>query len=202
MDADGLIVGMAPPESYRDIGSSKFSRYVNLTDSEREWHSSFHYFGQNAYAYILQKYGDFIDFVSVQFYESYSRAGMAVHHDGISPSEYLVCYVEKLSLAGDSLDVDFSTDSSVEIRSRNVPLPREKLVFGLANGWAAATEQDKTLYIAPEELEFAWTHLSRQNLLPRGFMFWTIDEEGNRGVFLARELRKILDSPISDQEEE
>lgn len=201
MDSDGLIVGMAPPESYLDIESSKFSRYVNLTDAEREWHDSFHYFGQNVYAYILQKYGDCIDFVSVQFYESYSRAGMAVHHDGMSPSEYLVRYIEKLRSNGDTLDVDFSNDKSVDIRSRSVPFPREKLVFGLANGWAAAAGQDKTLYIAPAELEFAWTRLSHQHLLPRGFMFWTIDEEGNRGIFLAKELRKILDSPVLVQDE-
>ena len=196
---------MAPPESYLDIGSSKFSRYVNLTDAEREWHSSFHYFGQNVYAYILQKYGDSIDFVSVQFYESYSRASMAVHHSGMSPAEYLVGYMEKLFLNDDMVDVDFSTDQddSVNILSHRVSLPRKKLVFGLANGWASSFSsegQDKTLYISAEQLEFAWTRLSRQGLLPRGFMFWTIDEEGNRGIFLASDLRKILDSPALDEE--
>jgi len=193
---------MAPPESYLDITSSKFSRFVNLTDSEREWHTEFQYFGENVYAYILQKYGAYVDFVSIQFYESFSKAAMAVNHDDMSPAEYLVCYVERLVLSHKTLDVDFSTDPEPSVNNlhRNVSFPLGKLVFGLANGWAYSEKgNEKTLYISPEQLDFAWTRLSRQRSLPRGFMFWTIDEEGNRGIFLAKDLRKILDSPVSDQ---
>lgn len=193
---------MAPPESYLDIASSKFSRFVNLTDSEREWHTEFQYFGENVYAYILQKYGAYVDFVSVQFYESFSRSAMAVYYDGLSPAEYLVWYVERLVLNHEILDVGFSTDPepSVNDLQHNVSFPLDKLVFGLANGWAYSEKgNERTLYISPEQLDLAWTRLSRQRTLPRGFMFWTINEEGNRGIFLAKELRKILDSPVSDQ---
>jgi len=66
LSADGLFVGMAPPQSYLDIYSSNWSRFVNLTDPEREWHSDFHYFGNNVYAYILKKYAKFLDLVSIQ----------------------------------------------------------------------------------------------------------------------------------------
>jgi len=87
---------MAPPQSYLDLSSSKFSRYVNLTDDERQWHSEFSYFGANVYAYVLHKYGHWVDFVSLQFYESYSKAAQAVYYDGIAPSNYLQRYVEDL----------------------------------------------------------------------------------------------------------
>jgi len=192
---------MAPPESYLDITSSKFSRYVNLTDSERDWHADFHYFGANVYAYLLQKYGSYIDFVSVQFYESYSKAALAVHHEGLSPAVYLVTFVERLLLNKETMEVDFSSDpeSSVKALSPTVPFPLEKLVLGLANGWSSP-DNEKTLYIPAEELEFAWTRLFRQRALVRGFMFWTINEEGNRDVFLAKDLKRILESPVADEE--
>ena len=121
---------------------------------------------------------------------------MAVYHDGVSPSEYLVHLVDALVLKQETMYVDFFTDPdrSVRLLSRNVSLPLEKLVFGLGNGWTSVDSGDeKALYIPPEELELAWNRLSRQHSLPRGFMFWTIDEEGRRGIFLANELRRILD---------
>ena len=34
---DGYIIGIAPPQSYLDVQSSKFSRYVNLTEPDRPW---------------------------------------------------------------------------------------------------------------------------------------------------------------------
>lgn len=192
---------MAPPQSYLDIDSTKFSRFVNLTDPQREWHSDFHYFGANVYAYILQKYASSIDLVHIQFYESYSKAGLAVYHDLIAPSEYLVCFVEALVLNQETMIVDFSEDpdSSVNALQRNVSLPLEKLVIGLGNGWTSVDGGDeKALYVSPEQLEILWKRLSRRRSLVRGFMFWTIDEEGRGGICLAKELRKILDSPTPD----
>lgn len=197
---DGLIIGMAPPESYLDISSSKFSRYVNLTEPARGWHSDFHYFGENVYAYLLQKYGSYIDFVSVQFYESYSKASLAVHHNGMSPAEYLIGFVERLRLNGETMYVDFSSDPDASVRTLDpiVSFPLNKLVFGLANGWASPGDE-KALYIQPKELGFTWKRLSAQNSLPRGFMFWTINEEGNRGVFLAKELYHIVECSVEDE---
>jgi hypothetical protein len=80
---DGYIVSMAPPQSYLDVTNSNFSRFVNLTDPVRSWHAEFSYFGANVYAYILSKCGEYIDFVSIQFYESYSKASMVVNDDKI-----------------------------------------------------------------------------------------------------------------------
>eukprot|EP00980_Cylindrotheca_fusiformis_P030938 scaffold25659_cov132-Cylindrotheca_fusiformis.AAC.2 len=34
---DGYIIGMAPPQSYLDLQSSRFSRSVNLTEPDRPW---------------------------------------------------------------------------------------------------------------------------------------------------------------------
>lgn len=34
---DGYIIGMAPPQSYFNLGRSDFSRSVNLTESGRRW---------------------------------------------------------------------------------------------------------------------------------------------------------------------
>lgn len=34
---DGYIIGMAPPQSYFDLGRSSFSRSVNLTEPDRLW---------------------------------------------------------------------------------------------------------------------------------------------------------------------
>ena len=200
--ADGRFVSMAPPQSYLDIGSKRFSRYVNLTDTEQErhdWHGDFSYFGANVYAYILQCYGDYVDLVSIQFYESYSRAGKAVYHDGMSASDYLIRFVETLVVANEeTLYVDFSNDPDVGMLGhQNVSLPLQKLIFGLGNGWTGAAGDDKALYIAPDQLEAAWTALRKRNLMPRGFMFWTINAEGTNGIYLAHELCRILQMTAS-----
>lgn len=191
--ADGYIIGMAPPQSYLDAvdGSSHFSRYVNLTDSQRQWHGDFHYFGANVFAYLLAKYGDYIDVVSVQLYESYSRAAEAVYNEDQQPWEYLLQYVSRLHANDFQYYVAFSEDAQVGLSGCNVTVPLSKLVFGLANGWAD-TKDEKTVYISPQQVQMAWTVLHEKDLLPRGFMFWTIDEEGTNGVNLARGLNSVL----------
>jgi len=194
VDVDKFIVGIAPPESYLDIyGSGRFSRYVNLTEPERRWHPEFHYFGANGYAYLLTaKFGEFIDFVSIQFYESYSRAGMTVHEDGISPAEYLQKYVEKANVGGYlAATINFSDDAELNYPSETIRIPLSKLVFGLANGWAD-DGGDKTLYMSPEQVEEAWKVFDSKGVSPRGLMFWTINEEGSNGVYFAQELSRIL----------
>jgi hypothetical protein len=70
-----FFVSLAAPQSYLDVhGTSRFSRYVTLTDQHRQWHGEFQYFGANVYAYLLAKSGHCIDLISVQLNESYSRA--------------------------------------------------------------------------------------------------------------------------------
>jgi hypothetical protein len=193
---DGYIVGMAPPQSYMNFDNSHFSRYVNLTDPSRPWHPEFHYFGANVYSYLLAKHGDDIDFVSMQLYESYSLAAMAVYHQDVSPEDYLVGYVEGLIVKQESkFYVDFSMDKVLDMEGQFVHLPLSKLVIGLANGWAADPENRKHVFITPDQVEKAYRALKLSahcDLSPRGFMFWTIEEEGTRNVHLARDVHKIL----------
>jgi chitinase len=187
---------MAPPQSYMDFDNSHFSRNVNLSEPSRPWHPEFHYFGANVYSYLLAKYGDHIDFVSMQLYESYSLAAMAVYHQDVSPEDYLVGYIEGLIFKQESkFYVDFSMDKGLEMQGQYVHLPLSKLVIGLANGWAADPENRKHVFIPPDRIEKAYRALKQSaygDFSPRGFMFWTIEEEGTRNVHLARELHKIL----------
>jgi hypothetical protein len=194
--AAGYVVAMAPPQSYLDIDTPKFSRFVNLTDPSREWHSEFSYYGHNVYSYLLAKYGDYMDLVSMQFYESYSRAGQAVVQDGMSPSKYLADYVERLAQE-ESFVVDFSSDPSVKLPKTKISFPLSKLVLGFANGWAAPENDDgitdeRKFYASADEIRTAWERLRDEKQLPRGLMFWTINEEGMHDIYFAQELGKII----------
>lgn len=172
--ADGFVVGMAPPQSYLDIEERGFTRSVNLTDPSRGWHGDFHYFGRNVYAYLLSKYGDSIDFVSVQFYESYSRAGLEVFHNRVAPASYLEKYVQDLVANKDeSFFVDFDQDPSLHHSSRMVSFPLSKLVFGFANGWGAK-DDEKVCFFHPNDIAIAYKALTSSNQAPRGFMFWVM----------------------------
>jgi hypothetical protein len=186
---------MAPPQRYLDAfdnGSHAYSRYVNLTDASRTWHSEFSYFGANVYAYLLHKAGDWIDVVFLQFYESYSRASMDIVLERISPSAYLVRYIER-SLQGTDMvgSVDFDEDVQAKTPGRILRLPLDKLVLGLANGWADNGD-DKTLFISTQEFDAAWSQLRSKGIEPRGAGFWTIDEEGTNGAHFARELSRSI----------
>lgn len=59
----GYIVSMAPPESYFDVQTSEFSKYVNLTYPSDVWPNvdpQFQYHGRNSYAaaYALNPDGE------------------------------------------------------------------------------------------------------------------------------------------------
>ena len=187
---DGHIVTMAPPQSYLDIQSPNFSRYVNLTVPTRSWHPEFHYFGSNVYAYILSHYSSYIDLISVQLYESYSNAALAVYHDKVTPQDYLVQYIQGLAAQEFRFYVDFSQDISVELHGQYIPLPLDKLVIGLPNGWVL--DNDKQYYMSAEQCQDAYQRLITHNLAPRGFMFWTIERRGYKGVYLAKALGEML----------
>jgi chitinase len=180
--ADGLTVSMAPPQSYFDAGSSKFSRYVNLTDPTRSWkHSEFSYYGANVYACVYAKWGDSIDFVSIQLYESYSRAMYESRSVGV------VDYLVKL-IGLTEWNVNFSEDPLVELPDQVIVLPPHKLVIGLANGWA---DGEKSMFISPREIERAYQQLEDYSQ-PRGIMFWTINLEEQYGVNMAEGLNQLL----------
>ena len=188
---DGYIVGIAPPQSYLDPSSIRFSRNVNHTHPGRTWHDEFSHAGRNVYAYLLARYGHAIDMVSIQLYESYSRAAYAIYKLGMSPSEYLDSYVEDLALRHEKFWVHFPQDAEIEMESQSVPLPLSKLVIGLANGWANDGDE-KTLYIDPSDVALAYNRLTERGRTLRGFMFWTIDEEGRNGVHMADALNQVL----------
>ena len=187
---DGFIVSMAPPQSYLDFGTSRFSRFVNLTYPTRTWHSEFSYYGANVYSYLLAKYGDYFDIVSVQLYESYSRANYEISQLGDHPSSYLDRFVKDHLSRGEAYYVHFSEDQTVSLPSQLVSVPMNKLVIGLANGWASA---DKVVYFSPHDVKQAITEWCLQgSFQPRGFVFWTIDLEGENGVFMASGLGEAL----------
>jgi beta-glucosidase len=188
----GYIIGVAPPQSYLDSQNSKFSRAVNLVDNDRMWHRDFHYFGSNVYAYLLAKYGDYLDFISVQFYESYSRAAMSIlGPDNRSAASYFEMYVNDLASKDFSIFIEFENDPSSGLSNQWVPIPLHKLVFGFANGWALDTE-GKALFVQVNDVALAYQNLRRNELDPRGFMFWVIGEEGRNDVQYAASLNKIL----------
>jgi Glycosyl hydrolases family 18 len=179
---DGYIVGMAPPQSYLDVSSFNFSFRVDLKSTNQEWHNDFHYYGANVYAYLLAKYERSIDFVSVQFYESYSRAGLEVYHEKLRPEDYLYNYVHHLaSEEGGSFLVDFLQEPWAYLPRTRVRFPLKKLVFGFANGWAPAAgaekideSNDKVCYFEPTQIENAYKRLEEAHLTPRGFMYWVM----------------------------
>jgi len=190
--ADGYVVSMAPPQSYLDIlGRSCFSRLVNLSDPKRQWHTQFSYFGANVYAYLLAKSSESVDLISIQFYESYSRAAEAVKRNGVSPSKYLEHYVTNLVKSDLMHYVDFSKDTELDMPGSFIAVPLSKLVFGFANGWALH-DTEKNFFATIDEVQEAWNTLETNHHLPRGFMFWTIDEEGKNGVNMAKGLSRIL----------
>ncbi|GFH52164.1 beta-glucosidase [Chaetoceros tenuissimus] len=190
---NGLIVSLAPPESYLDITSRKFSRFVNLTYPE-PWHQDFEYHGANVYSYILAKWNDYIDFVFLQFYESYSHAAYQISALGISPSKFLVSYMEQLYLQNEGLVVHFQEDPSMDLENQFVSLKLEKLVLGFANGWALNDDihKDKVIFFKKKDLEEANNDLTRKKIEPRGFGFWVIEEEGKHDVNYAKSLADIL----------
>ena len=187
---DGLIVSMAPPESYLDTTSSRFSRFVNLSYPEDAWHQDFLYHSWNVYAYILAKYGDSIDFIFLQFYESYSHALYQTEMMGLSQSEFLIQYIERLAKNGFVYTVNFEDDPTVNLKNQPVKVPLSKIVFGFANGWAA--DLKKAILFAPSQVKSAYDHLVTMNLAPRGFGYWVVEEEGKNGIFLTKELKAIL----------
>jgi chitinase len=182
---------MAPAQSYLDLDNTNFSRLVNMSEPSRGWHPEFSYYGENVYAYLLAKYGSYIDLISMQLYESYSRAAQAVVVDEMSAAEYIVHYMQQLSHQAESMLVQFSQDDSTQLVDQQVSLPRSKLVIGLANGWALSNHE-KHFFAPLNDLEKAWNELQESQLSMRGFMFWTIDEEGSNNVNLSKGLSRIM----------
>jgi len=158
------------------------------------WHADFSYYGPNVYAYVLAKYGQWIDFCSIQLYESYSRAAYAITQQGETPDAYLTRFVREHVERKETFGVQFQDDPSTGIRNQLVSLPLSKFVIGLANGWATT---DKAIFISPADVAKAVVQLRIAGMEPRGFMFWTINEEGTNGINMAKGLHHALNETVT-----
>jgi hypothetical protein len=195
---DGLIVSMAPPESYLDISSPRFSRFVNHTYAQDDWHQDFQYHGWNVYAYLLVRYNHVFHFIFLQFYESYSHAAYHIKRLDQNPHQYIINYMSHFQnySQNNGWFVHFEDDPSIQIKSQIVPLEPYKLVLGFANGWAlnkGIEDDEKTIFFNGKEIDIALRMMERnKQAVPRGVGFWVIEEEGTNGVYFAKDLFDAL----------
>jgi hypothetical protein len=183
--SDGLIVSLAPAQSYLNPSSTSFSRSLQFAAPS---HPEFSYHGLNTYAYLLARYGRIsdtptFDFVTIQFYESFSD----LHHTistGTPPSTALiVCiksYLKPWTIDFRGTGVEWEQSAEIVV---------EKIVIGLANGWAKGS--DRAVFIETDELKKAWKVLKEEKGFV-GFGFWTIGEEGRDGFWLVDELNAFM----------
>jgi len=199
---DGYIVTIAPAQSYLDVDTNLFDRSCSHV---APWQPDFPYHGHNTYAPILAKYGNTqitnpdgliqtvptFDFISIQLYEGWSRANNVINNN-MPAANYIVQLVEKL-LAG--WEINFSSDPDMGIETQRMRVVPTQLVIGLANGWAGP-RPDKFLLVYPEEARQAYEILQARGLTPRGFMFWSILDEGTPvngdPLYLAKDLNSFL----------
>ena len=172
--ADGYLVTLVPAQSYFDVSSPAFDR--SFSHADPAWHPDFFYHGANAYAYLFARYGGSATFdaVTIQLYESYSKAGYNVSILGQRPADYLAAWARQLAAGW---VVAFSSAPELGFPSQRVVLPPAQLVIGLANGWAGGAGAPKALLIMPEEVGAAWAALGPA-ARPRGAAFWCIQSEG------------------------
>ena len=122
---------------------------------------------------------------------------MSIYHDGMKASDYLYNFVHGLVVNNESYYVEFDQDTTLGMKAQNVSIPLSKLVIGLANGWAINNNPDsssyhKALYISGTECEAAYRRLLNDHHIPRGFMYWTIEERGKNDVYLAKDIGQFL----------
>ncbi|GAB5371468.1 hypothetical protein AAMO2058_001582400 [Amorphochlora amoebiformis] len=181
----GYMVGMAPAQSYLNCDTSEFS--LSLTNGPAEkWHQDFMYHGRNVYAYLLARCGvETFDFVTLQLYEGWSSANYHLSQKKEVPSNYLRKLIRDMNKGW---DVNFPG-----LGTKRISVPPERLVIGLANGWANSdNDKGKFVFIEPESVEQVFTECDKSAPRPRGFGYWTIGEEGTNGVYLARSLNKFM----------
>ena len=202
----GYVVAMAPAESYLDPTTSEFS--LTLNHNHPEWTAlqpKFLYRGRNIYAYLLARYGktslsdslvvDTFDFVTVQLYEGYSHAlwKIRMNPEGvISPAKHMT---ELLLSLKEGWDVNFQSCPELHFGKTKVSLDPQKVVIGLANGWAGEPE-NKFLFLTPEELQETHRELMAKNLRPRGMGFWCIAHEGDKDTYLASAISSIQNNSV------
>jgi len=181
LHAQGRLVTMAPPESYLDPLNGNFD--TKLTFEYPEWaaqNNSFSYHGKNGYAYLLAKYAkdqngrNTFDLIMPQIYESYSHANFQLNILNFTASSYIQSYVKLLAKGW---TVDFSPVGDTKIDTPQlVKVDPSQLAIGLANAWS---QNDKALFVPPEQAGEAFQLMDGSNNQIRGYMYWSCFYEGH-----------------------
>ena len=188
----GMIVSMAPAESYLDAtiepGSidEQFSLDLGLpprawtsdryhaTDEDKELVKSrgFSHAGRQCYAYVLAKAGmDTFDWISIQLYEAYSPFAHDIYRRQMKQLDALMLRVQRLVDGYTVTNLPLESSSDYEVK-----VPPSKLVIGIANGWADGLKFCKVEPVAVKDAYEATMNKYGEGFL--GVMFWTIEEEG------------------------
>jgi chitinase len=199
--SQGLIVSMAPAESYLDAtaypGSIDATFSLRLDLPPRAWTSpedldvikGFSHAGRQCYAYVLAKAGvESFDFISIQLYEGYSPYVYDVSRRKTNPVEAIMERVD--GFVGGYVVNGMPLSSSSSPESYEVKIPLSKLVIGVANRWADGVKFCK---IDPKTLRDAYVS-TKKEYIGEGFlgvMFWTVNEEGEDAeTRMTHELKK------------
>jgi hypothetical protein len=175
--ADGLTVSLVPPESYLDPTTSAFDQSL-LHAYPDNWQPQFKYHGNNAYAYLVSRYGEArardgasvstFDVILVQLYETYSHLTYNLTQLGQRAEDYLAAWVPRIV---EGWVVDFAADANVSWPTQSVRVHPSQLLIGFGNGWAGGADHRNAL-VLPDEIGRAHAELARQGIPPRGYFFW------------------------------
>ena len=190
---EGYIVSMAPAESYLDPTTDEFSLSLlhNYPEREKEV-PEFTYHGRNVYSYLIAKFSlDTFDFISIQLYEGYTHTLYKYEREKISFGKIIDKLVGNLT---QGYTVDFSKDTNSGLDKQIIKIQQDKIVIGLANGWA----NGRFLFVNGKNIIEGYKYLKEQKKDVRGFMFWDIADEGKipqsekEPFYMAKILNSIL----------
>ena len=183
--SQGLIVSMAPAESYLDSSvdpgsvDATFSLRLNLpprawtSHEDRAMINGFSHSGRQCYSYVIAKAGvESFDFISIQLYEGYSPYLHEVTREKKNAVEAIMERVNSFIEGYIVGEMPISASTEYEVK-----IPPSKLVIGIANKWADGIKFCK---IEPRTLRDAYDRT--KNKFGEGFlgvMFWTVNEEGD-----------------------
>jgi chitinase len=205
----GMIVSMAPAESYLDPLLASSSSSISPNTEEKESFSlalnlpprspwdknivrSFQHAGRQCYAYVLHRAGiQTFDWISLQLYEAFSAftydTTITKHHPDSNNIDtrrlQANAIFDRANAFVSGFPVHIHGDMNETIR---VQVPLSRLVIGVANGWADGV---KFCQVEPASIHDANIRLKETvggGL--RGVMFWSIDEEGTNNVHMASSL--------------
>ena len=164
----GALVSLVPAQSYFDPTANTFDYKLNA--SYNDWHPDFPYRGTNTYTPLVVKNSSLFDFVSVQFYESWSRCGQAIEQQFQDPAQYLADFVRAVA-SGWTVDFGDVHQPLGLTGKHNVSLDvAEKLVLGFSTG-SKMQNRGKMIYVAPNDVRRAYLNLAPSHRF-RGCMFW------------------------------